>query len=129
MQALIDDKIFDLKTSNDPCGEDTSLEQDHVDKPMPSSGSLPSSTSSNIHASPKALNLSNIPSSNMLSNIVHARYSHSRGLPLKDTQANLHLAANIFNNVEPKEPKPLYAIMPTLACPSPSLPKSSIQFQ
>ena len=68
VQDLIDDNIVGLKTSSDSCGEDTSLEQDHVDKPMPSSGSLSSSTSSNIHASPKASNPSKIPSSNMLPN-------------------------------------------------------------
>ena len=39
------------------------------------------------------------------------------------------MATNNFNNVEPKEPKPSYAIMPTSTSPSPSLPKSSIQSQ
>ena len=39
------------------------------------------------------------------------------------------MVVNIFNNDKPKEPKPSYAIMPTLASPSPSLPKSSIQSQ
>ena len=39
------------------------------------------------------------------------------------------MAENTFNNAEPKEPKPSYAITPTLASPLPYLPKSSIQFQ
>lgn len=39
------------------------------------------------------------------------------------------MAANTFNNAKPKEPKPSSTIMPTLASPSSSLPKSSIQSQ
>ena len=56
-------------------------------------------------------------------------YSYPQGLPLKETQANLQLAVNTFNNAKPKEPKSSSTIMPTLASPSPSLPKSSIQFK
>ena len=37
--------------------------------------------------------------------------------------------ANTFDNAKPKEPKPSCTIMPTLASPSQSPPKSSIQFQ
>ena len=62
VQDLTNDKSVDLGTSSDSYGGATSLEQDHVDKPMSSSGSITYSTSSNIHASPKALNLSKIPS-------------------------------------------------------------------
>ena len=61
VQDLIDDNIFGLETSSELCGEDTSVEKHHVDKPMSSSGFITSSTSSKIHASPKASNLSNIP--------------------------------------------------------------------
>ena len=56
-------------------------------------------------------------------------YSYPQGLPLKETQANLHLATNTFDNAKPKEPKPSCAIMPTLVSPSQSPPKSSVQFQ
>ena len=65
----------------------------------------------------------------MLPNAFHAIYSHPQGLPLKETQANLHLVANTFDNAKPKEPKPSCAIMPTLASPLQSPPNSSIQFQ
>ena len=65
----------------------------------------------------------------MLPNAFHASYSHPQGLSLKETQANLHLTANTFNNSKPKELKTSYAIMPTLASPSPSFPNSYIPFQ
>ena len=65
----------------------------------------------------------------MLPNAFHASYFHPQGLPLKETQANLHLAANTFDNVKPKEPKPSCTIMPTSASPSSSILKSSIKFQ
>ena len=95
--------------------------------------SLPSYTSSNTHTSPKASKSSKSftnYSSNKDPNDFHAvSYSYPQGSPLKETQANLHLTANTFNNAKPKEPKPSYNIMDTLARPSPSLLKSSIQFQ
>ena len=95
--------------------------------------SLPSSTSSKIHKSPKASNVSKSftnPSSNKDPNDFHAvPYNYPQGFSLKETQANLHLAENTFNNAELKEPKPSYAIKPTSASPSPSLPKSFIKFQ
>ena len=56
-------------------------------------------------------------------------YSYPQGLPLKETQANLHLATNTFDNAKPKEPKPSCTIMPISASPSPSIPKSSTQSQ
>jgi hypothetical protein len=63
VQDLIDDEIVDLRTSNDSCGDDTSLEQDYVDDPISSSGSITSSDSSNTHASPNTSKLSNMPPS------------------------------------------------------------------
>ena len=56
-------------------------------------------------------------------------YSYPQGLSLKETQANLHLATNTFNNAKPKEPNLSCTIMPTSASPSSYIPKSSIQFQ
>ena len=96
--------------------KDYTLKQDHVnDEPLSCDGSLPLSTSSNTHKSPKAsksFRSSINPSSNKDSNAFHAvPYSYLQGLPLKETQANLHLAANTFNNAKPKELKPSYVIM------------------
>ena len=97
VQDLIDDKIFGLDISSDPCVEDTSPKQDHVYNPMSSSGSITSSTSSNTHAPPNTSNLSNMPLSNKELNAFHVHYAYPQGLPLKENQANLHLGANLFS--------------------------------
>ena len=103
--------------------KDYTLKQDYVnDGPLSCDGSLPSPTSSNTHTSPKAamsFKSSTDPSFNANSNAFHAvPYSYPQGPPLKDTQANLHLAENNFNNAKPKEPKSLCTTMPTSASPS-----------
>jgi len=105
VQDLIDNEVVDLRTSSDLCGEDTSLEQDYVDDPMSSSGSITSSTSSNTHASPNTSKLSNMPPSNKEPNAFHVHNVYPQGLPLKETQANLHLAANFFHGTKPKDPR------------------------
>ena len=95
-------------------------------------GSLPSSTSSTTHTSPKVSKSSKSftnPSSNKSPSAFHVvPYSYPQGLSIKETQGNLHLATNTSNNAKPKEPKPSYTIMPTLVSPSQSLPKSSTKF-
>ena len=40
-------------------------------------------------------------------------YAYPQGLPLKETQANLHLVVNLFHATRPKEPKPSCTTMPT----------------
>ena len=99
---------------------------------MSSDAPLPSSTSSTIYSSPKdfeSLKSSTNPSSKKDPNTFHVvPYSYPQRLPLKETQANLHLVANTFDNAKPKEPKPSCAIIPTSASPSSSIPKSFIQF-
>ncbi|WP_233109390.1 hypothetical protein, partial [[Clostridium] innocuum] len=77
--------------------KDYTLKQDHVNvEPLSCDGSLPSPTSSNTHTFPKASESSKSftnPSSNKDPNTFHAvPYSYPQGLPLKETQANLHLA-------------------------------------
>jgi hypothetical protein len=104
VQDLIDNEVVDLRTSSDLCGEDTSLEQDYVDDPMSSSGSITSSTSSNTHASPNTSKLSNMPPSNKEPNAFHVHNVYPQGLPLKETQANLHLDRNLFHATMPKDP-------------------------
>ena len=74
MQDLIDDEIVDLGTSSDSCGEDTSLEQDYINDPMSSSGSITSSTSSKTHASLNTSKLSNMPPSNKEPSSFHMDY-------------------------------------------------------
>ena len=44
-------------------------------------------------------------------------YSYPQGLPVKQTEANLHLARNTFDNAKPKEDKLSSTIMPTLSSP------------
>ena len=41
------------------------------------------------------------------------QYVYPQGLPLKETQANLHLAAKIFNDTKAKYPQPSCTTMPT----------------
>ncbi|MDF3675379.1 hypothetical protein [Enterobacter hormaechei] len=101
-----------IRTSSDSCAVDTSLEQDFVDEPMSSSASITSSTSSNTHASPNTSKLSNMPPSNKEPNAFHIDYVYPQGLPLKETQANLHLAANLFHATNPKHPQPSCTTMP-----------------
>ena len=88
--------------------EDYTLEQDHVNvEPLSSNALLPSSTSSTIHTSPKyfeSLKSSTNSSSNKDPNAFHsAPYSYPQRLPLKKTQANLHLDANNFDTGKPKK--------------------------
>ena len=113
VQDLIDDEIIDLGTLSDSCGEDTSLEKDYINDPMSSSGSITSSTSSNTHASPKTSKLSNIPLSKKERNAFHIDYAYPQGLPLKESQANIHLAANLFHATKTKNPQFSCATMPT----------------
>ena len=103
MQGLIDDEIVNLRISSDSFGEDTSLEQNYIDDPMCSSGSITSSTSSKTHASPNTSNLSNMPPSNKKSGAFHMQYVYPQGLPLKETQANLHFPTNSFHATKPKD--------------------------
>ena len=91
--------------------KDYILEQNYVNvEPLSFDAPLPSFTSSTIHTSPKdseSLKSSTNPSSNKDPNDFHAvPYSYPQGLPLRETQAKLHLATNTSNNAKPKEPKP-----------------------
>ena len=104
LQDLIDYEIFDLRISSDSYGEDTSLEQDYIDDPMSSSGSITSYTSSNTHASLNTSKISNMTPSNKEPSAFHLQYVYPQELPLKETQANLHLAANLFHSTKPKDP-------------------------
>ena len=79
MQDLIYDEIVDLRISSNSYGEDTSLEQDYIDDPMSSSGSITSSTSSNTHASLNTSKLSNMPPSNKEPNAFHINYVYPQG--------------------------------------------------
>lgn len=125
----------DLSSKNSQAeNKDYTLKQDHVNVgPLSCDGSLPSPTSSNTRTFPKAsesFKSFTEPSFDTSPDTFYVvPYSYPPGLPLKETQANLHLAAKTFNNDKPKEPKPSYAIIPTSASPPPSLPKSSIQSQ
>ena len=78
--------------------------EDHVSvEPLSCGGSLPSSTSSNTHTSPKASESFTNSSSNKDPKDFHVvPYSYPQGLPLKETQANLHLAENTFDNAKLK---------------------------
>lgn len=105
VQDLIDDGIVEI--SNDSCDEDTSLEKDHIDEPMSSSGVIDASASSNIHVSPKASKLLNMLPTKKERNAFHTSYSYPQGLPLKVNQANLHLAANLFHATKAKNAQPL----------------------
>ena len=82
---------------------------------MSSSGFITSSTSSNTHASPNTSKLSNMPPSNKEPNAFHIHNVYPQGLPLKETQANLHLATNLFHATNPKYPQPSCTTMPTLS--------------
>lgn len=42
-------------------------------------------------------------------------------IPLKETQADLHLATNDFNSMKTKDPKPSYDSMPTIPTSTSSL--------
>ena len=109
---LIDDEVVDLGTSSDSCGEDNSLEQDYIDEPTSSSSSITSSTSSNMCKLPKSSNIFNVPPSNKEPNTFCVDYVYPQGLPLKETQANLHLASNLFHATNPKYPQPSCTTMP-----------------
>ena len=63
VQDLIDDGFIYVGAPNNSCNEDTSLEKDHVDKPMSSDGFLDALTSSNAHVSTKTSIISNMPPS------------------------------------------------------------------
>ena len=123
-------------SSKNPHAEnkDYTLEQDHVNiEPLSSDTPFPSYTSSTIHISPKDSESLKSPT-NHLSNKdpddFHAvPYSYPQGLPLRETQANLHLAENTFDNAKPKEPKLSCAIMSTSVSPSSFVTKSFIQSQ
>ena len=70
--------------------KDYTLEKDHVNvEPFSCDGSLPSSTSSNIHASPKTFEPSkyfrNLSSNKSLGAFYVVPYSYPQGLPLKET--------------------------------------------
>ena len=67
--------------------KDLSLKEDHVSvEPLSCGGSLPSSTSSNIHTSPNASESFTNSSSNKVPKDFHAvPYSYPQGLPLKET--------------------------------------------
>ena len=80
---------------------------------MSSDGSLDTPTS-NIHVSTKTLNISIINSSKKELNSIHIGYAYPQGLPLKETQANLHLVANLFNTTKTKDPQPSCDVMPTM---------------
>ena len=71
---------------------------------MSSDGFLDTSTSSNTHAPPNTSNISNMLLSNKEMNAFHVQYAYPQGLPLKETQANLHLATNLFHATKPKDP-------------------------
>ena len=62
-------------------------------------------TSSNIHASSNTLNLSKIPQSNKEPNGFHTNYMCPQGIPIKQTQDNLHLAAKNFHATKSKYPQ------------------------
>ena len=116
--------IINVEITKDLCNEDASLEQDHVEEPMSSDCFLDTSISSNTYSSPKTSHLSNIIPLKKGPNYFHAvPYSYPQGLPLKETQANLHLAKNPFHASKTKHPQTscdTMSAMPTSA--SPSLP-------
>lgn len=72
---------------------------------MSSGGFLDTSTSSNSHTSLKNSNLPNMNPSNKEPSAFHMDYVYPQGLPLKETQANLHLAEKNFNASKPKGPQ------------------------
>lgn len=111
IQDLIDDGIVNM--SNDSCGEATSHEKDYINDPMTSSGSITSSTSYNMHASPNTSKLSNMPLSKKELNAFHIDYVYPQGICLKETQVNLHFAANLFHATTTKNPQYSCATMPT----------------
>lgn len=59
---------------------------------------------------------SNTPPSNILPNAFHSSYAYPQGIPLKETQANIPFAANIFHTAEAKYSQPSYNTM--LAMPT-----------
>ena len=71
---------------------------------MSSDGFLDTSTYSNTHAPPKTSNLSNMPLSNKEPSAFRMQYLYPQWLPLKENQANLHLASNLFHATKPKDP-------------------------
>ena len=72
---------------------------------MSSDGFLDTSISSNTYSSPKTSKLSNILPSKKGPNSFHVvPYSYPQGLPLKETQANLHLDENTFHASKTKHP-------------------------
>lgn len=83
VQDLIDDKIVDVGTYSASCGEDTYLEKDHVNETMSNAHLLDTISPSNIHASPKALNLPNMLPPKMSLNAFHTSYAYPQGIPLK----------------------------------------------
>ena len=54
---------------------------------------------------------------------------YPQGLPLKETQANLHSIVNLFNATKTKDPKPSCTIMPTPIIPSLPLQEPIMQTQ
>ena len=102
IQDLIDNGIID--TSNDSCDEDTLLEKYHTNEPMSSDGFLDTSTFSNIRAPPNTSNLSNMPLPNKKPNAFHVHSAYPQGLPLKETQDNLHLSENLLHATMTKDP-------------------------
>ena len=93
---------------------------------MSSDAFLDTLISYNTYPSPKTSKLSNILPSNKGPNAFHAiPYSYPQGLPLKETQANLHLAENPFHASKTKNPQPSCDAMSTI----PTLASASLPLQ
>lgn len=96
------------------------LIKDHIDETMSSNGLLDTSTSSNTYKLPKNSKLSNMHPLRKEPNSFHIDHSYHQGLPLKETQANLHLDENLFHATKTKDLQISWDAMltiPTLANP------------
>lgn len=132
IQNLIDDDLIKIENPKESSNEDTYLKQDQTYEHMSSSGPLIAFTYSIIPPFHIEEKLSNIPPSNKDPNSFHNDYVYPQGLPLKEIQANLHLATNFFHASKVIDSKPSCAIIPIVPIsnehPS-SLRESLVQIQ
>ncbi len=89
-----------------------------------SNGSNATSTSSNIHPPCQLSKLSNTYSPKELTT-PSIDYVYPQRLPLKETQANINLAANLSHTTQTKDPKPPCVAPPII--PTPAIPPLSLQ--
>ena len=110
IQDLFDNGI--IQKSKLSSTRDSTLKKDQHYETKSSNGSNATSSSSNMPSPSKASKLSSILPPNKVPNSSAIYDVYLQGLPLKETQDNLHLATNLSHNSQTKDPKPSFIDTP-----------------